>query len=121
MRALFDPHIHSEPWWKSLLKTHAHTEPNHSCQAAVRYRRRDFNQNGSKWRRGIRRKRGDVDVGEVDHCKRAEGERVFRVGNGGNEVCECTRSFSGCGREVFSSITCVENFSFAMLKNATVP
>lgn len=86
MRPILDPHIDPKARRQRLLEPDAYAQPDHGCEAAVRDRGCDVD--GADGEAGASRKRGEVDVGEVDNGEGAEGEGVFRVGYGGDEVCE---------------------------------
>lgn len=87
MRARLYPHIHSISRRESLFEAHAHAEPDHGGERAVRYGGGD--EDGDCDERvcgGEGGRRGEEDVGEVDDGEGAEGEGVFGVGDGGDEV-----------------------------------
>ena len=85
--ALFDTDIDTEARGQGLLQAHTYTEANDGGKRAVRDGRGDFDHDGADV--GQRRGWGEnVDVGQIDNRKRAEGQGVFGIADGGNEVCQ---------------------------------
>lgn len=84
MRPLFNPHIQSKSWRQRLFKPHSHTKPNHSRERTVVDCWGELDKDPRCQGRGFI---GDLDMWEVDDGELAEGKRVFRVRDGGDQIC----------------------------------
>lgn len=84
--ALLDADIDAKARGQGLLEADADAEADDGGQGAVGDGGRDLDQDGAN-RRERRRGRQNVNVGQVDDGEGAQGQRMLRVADGGNEVC----------------------------------